>query len=277
MSQDEEMDLIAAVPGLVRLAAGSWLRTASWSVGAYARAGERLARAAVSPEAAGDLVQDVRDVARSWLGIDQATEGEERKANERGAQQASGSSSLRERGAELLRLSADVRYEEDVHPAYSRILGELAPDEARILRFLASEGPQPSVDVRSSKTLNVSSQLVAPGLSMIAAGAGARYLERVPAYLNNLYRLGLVWFSREPLPDPLDYQVLEAQPDVLGALRSGAGRGRTVRRSIHLTPFGEDFCHQCLPVSLRSAGSGQISAGPPFGGRIETTKELENG
>jgi hypothetical protein len=38
------------------------------------------------------------------------------------------------------------------------------------------------------------------------------YLDRVPAYLNNLYRLGLIWFSREPLEDPLDYQVLEAQP-----------------------------------------------------------------
>ena len=42
-------------------------------------------------------------------------------------------------------------------------------------------------------------ELVAPGLSMIGAEAGCRYVERVPAYLNNLYRLGLIWFSREPL------------------------------------------------------------------------------
>jgi hypothetical protein len=27
-----------------------------------------------------------------------------------------------------------------------------------------------------------------------------------------------------------------------------AGRGRTVRRTIHLTPFGEDFCEVCLPL-----------------------------
>jgi hypothetical protein len=155
--------------------------------------------------------------------------------------------SLRSRGAELLRQSADVDYEEDAHPAYERILEELAPDEARILRFLAAEGPQAAVDVRAHKALNVGSDLVAPGLSMIGPQAGARYLDRVPAYLNNLYRLGLIWFSREPLEDPLEYQVLEAQPDVIEAMRE-AGRGKTVRRSIHLTPFGEDFCRVCLPT-----------------------------
>ena len=104
------------------------------------------------------------------------------------------------------------------------------------------------MDVRAAKALNVGSELVAPGLSMIGAQAGVRYLDRVPAYLNNLYRLGLIWFSREPLEDPLEYQVLEAQPDVIEAMR-GAGRGKTVRRSIHLTPFGEDFCRVCLPTS----------------------------
>src|SRR5690606_27289424 len=45
--------------------------------------------------------------------------------------------SLQERGAELLRRSADVGYAHDQHPAYRRILEELAPDEARILRLLA--------------------------------------------------------------------------------------------------------------------------------------------
>ena len=151
------------------------------------------------------------------------------------------------RAAELLRLSADVRYEEAAHPAYERILDELAPDEGRILRLLMREGPQPAVDVRSSRTLYVTSQLVAPGLSMIGAHAGARYLERVPAYLNNLYRLGLIWFSREPLEDPVRYQVLEAQPDVLAAIHS-VRSAKIVRRSVHLTPFGEGFCRACLPL-----------------------------
>jgi hypothetical protein len=139
-----------------------------------------------------------------------------------------------------------VGYDDGGHPAYERILDDLAPDEGRILRLLATRGPQPAVDVRSGMLpLNSTSELVAPGLNMIGAEAGCRHQDRVPAYLNNLNRLGLIWFSRESLEDPLAYQVLEAQPEVVEALKKG--RTRTVRRSIHLTPFGEDFCATVLP------------------------------
>src|SRR5207248_7771988 len=183
------------------------------------------------------------------LGIAEAEPGED-DGREEGAwdateQDETSAAALRERGADLLRRSADVDLEDDAHPAYARILSELAPDEGRILRLLAVEGQQPAVDVRTARPLNIGSQLIAPGLSMIGAEAGCRYVERVPAYLNNLYRLGLTWFSRESLEDPLRYQVLEAQPEVVGALRE-AGRGRTVRRPIHLTPVGTDFCQMCL-------------------------------
>jgi hypothetical protein len=39
--------------------------------------------------------------------------------------------------------------------------------------------------------------------------------------------------------------VLEAQPDVLEAVHS-VQYAKIVRRSIHLTPFGEDFCRVCF-------------------------------
>jgi len=153
---------------------------------------------------------------------------------------------LRRRGAELLDRSRDVWAEEQGHPAYARILSDLAPDEARILLLLVEGGPQPSVDVRTGgPTGLMSSQLIAPGLSMIGPRAGLRYPERVPAYLNNLFRLGLVWFAKEPLRDNMEYQVLEAQPDVLGAFHS-VKFAKIVRRSIHLTPFGDGFARMCL-------------------------------
>ena len=59
--------------------------------------------------------------------------------------------SLRERGEELLRRSADVREDEEGHPAYERILDEILPDEARVLRLLCAAGPQPAVDVRAGR------------------------------------------------------------------------------------------------------------------------------
>ena len=253
-----DSSVIDALPGLLRIAAGAWWRTAEWTLGASGRVTSRLVRAASSGESGADLLEDIgteiRAFARDVLGIDdldqrvpdvvaQAVPGWSKQDD--GVAEAK-AVSLRERGAELLRQSADVRHPEEAHPAYGRILGDLAPDEGRILRLLATEGPQPAVDVRAGKGLVPGSQLVAPGLSMIGAQAGCRYLDRVPAYLNNLFRLGLIWFSREPFEDRVRYQVLEAQPDVLAAMREG--RARTVRRSIHLTPFGTDFCETCLPL-----------------------------
>ena len=229
MSEDERDPGVADLaPSLARLAFGAWWRTATWT----ADTSYKVARNALGMGEDGHEAPPPR------------AQPEEPDAESEPPKHQS----LRSRGAELLRKSADVDYEEDAHPAYERILEDLAPDEARILRFLAAEGPQPAVDVRAHKALNVGSDLVAPGLSMIGAQAGGRYLDRVPAYLNNLYRLGLIWFSREPLEDPLEYQVLEAQPDVIEAMRE-AGRAKTVRRSIHLTPFGEDFCRVCLPAT----------------------------
>jgi hypothetical protein len=101
--------------------------------------------------------------------------------------------------------------------------------------------------------LNIGSELVAPGLTMIGAEAGTRHADRVPAYLNNLFRLGLVWFSREPVKSRSSYQVLEAQPDVIAAVKK-AGRAKTVRRSVHLTPFGEDFCAVAFDIDREADG-----------------------
>jgi hypothetical protein len=257
-------DLVGSLPGLARLAAGAWWRTTNWSFRASARTGARFVNAAVSRQSpadlAADLGRDMREYARELFGVDDrdlkraAEEGVDPEDDEEIAAAVAAKEAvepdtdidqLRRMGAELLARSADLKVDDETHPAYARILTELAPDEARILRMLALEGPQPAVDVRSSRTLNITSELVAPGLNMIGAQAGCRHVPRVPAYLNNLERLGLIWFSREPLPDPLSYQVLEAQPEVVEALK-GSGRGKTVRRSIHLTPFGSGFCELCF-------------------------------
>lgn len=251
----EGESLFEAVPGLARIYASAWWHTAEWTVETSLHAGSRLVRAAFGGERPAEVLEqagaDVREYARRLLEIVDA-EGRvvpsrfAERLSGRPAEEDSSAAALRARGEDLLRRSADVDYDEDTHPAYARILADLAPDEARILRLLAVDGPQPSVDVRAG--LPLVSQLVAPGRSMIGPEAGCRYVERVPAYLNNLSRLGLVWFSREPLKDRLRYQVLEAQPDVLEAMRKGGRTARTIRRSILLTPFGRDFCEICLPI-----------------------------
>jgi hypothetical protein len=247
----------AALPGLARITAATWLNAAQWSLLASVRTGRRLLAAAADPAVAAELAHElgvtvgtVRDLAAAVargvpLPEALATAAEVEHEALEPAERAD-ADPLRERGAELLARSRDVWRDEGEHPAYERILGDLAPDEARVLLLLVGSGPQPSVDVRTGGPVGVvSSQLVAPGLTMIGAQAGCRDVARVPAYLNNLQRLGLVWFSREQLSDPMEYQVLEAQPDVLEAMRAHRFT-RVVRRSIHLTPFGEDFCRAVL-------------------------------
>jgi hypothetical protein len=255
--EPEEVSLIAALPGLARIGAVASIRLVEWTAGAYLRAGSRLVRAAANGEAAGEVLQRTGEDLLAYLrnllvatsdpavADDPTTDPEVAEPAERRDHV-----DLRQRGAELLRRSAviDLDDEDDAHPAYVRILDELAPDEARILRLLVLEGAQPSVDVRTGGPLGkLKDELVAPGLNLIAMEAGLRRPEHVRRHLHNLYRLGLIWFSREQLEDPARYQVLEAQPEVSRAMEE-AGRGRTVRRSINLTPFGTDFCRTCLPL-----------------------------
>ncbi len=261
--------LLRSAPAVARFAVSAYWRSARWTLGASARTSRRVIRAASNGQGPVEVLRstrsELRDRARQFLGIpDEADTAEEEVLTPEtiAAEREQARKSLRERGAELLRRSADVNFEEDAHPAYARILGDLAPDEGRILRVLAEQGPQPSVDVRSGWIpLKAATELVAPGLNMIGSEAGCRHLADVPAYLNNLFRLGLIWFSSEPVPDPLRYQVLEAQPEVGEAMAQG-GRSRTVRRSIELTPFGRDFCELCLPVDtseFEALGSAKAS------------------
>jgi hypothetical protein len=257
---------VDALPGIARLAATSWLRTAQWGVVAGVRTGRRVAGVVANPHLAVDMAAGVAaasgvvaDLAKgigSGMTVGEAVTqvgqalshaslhrdtGRTREDRAQAARR-----SLREQGEALLARSRDVWDDDSGHPAYARILGELAPDEARILVLLVETGPQPSVDVRTGGPMGlVSSTLIAAQLNMIGARAGLRHVDQVPAYLNNLFRLGLIWFSREQLKDPLEYQVVEAQPDVLAALHATRAT-RVVRRSIQLTPFGVGFCRACL-------------------------------
>jgi hypothetical protein len=261
------------LPGIARIVAATSVRGMAWTAGSYVRSGRLLARALTDRKAAGELLHEVAgDLAVATRTVSDVARAIAEGVPVAHALREAGAAlvpllpdpvesvlperepSLRERGEQLLERSRDVWSDEEPHPAYVRILEDLAPDEARILVHMLREGPQPAVDVRTGGPVGlVSSSLVASGLTMIGARAGVRYGDEVPAYLNNLFRLGLVWFSSEQVEDPRDYQVLEAQPDVLDAMHS-VRFPRLVRRSIHLTPFGTNFCRTCLVDAAEVTG-----------------------
>jgi hypothetical protein len=267
------------IPGLAKVVAVSSFRIGAWAAATGLNAGKRAVDVALHPDHAAELAEDLRVAAST---ITRALVGEQMEDRVRHAaianpvvrvvaeavetvspsthavEPAEPDNPLHEAGRELLRRSRDVWADDRGHPAYARIIEELAPDEGRILLLLLRRGPQASVDVRAGGLIgSMSSTLVESNLTMIGPLAGCRYVDRVPSYLHNLERLGLIWFSAETLRDPQEYQVLEAQPDVVAALHS-ARRTKMVRRSIHLTPFGEDFCRDGLGLHLSMDELGEV-------------------
>lgn len=243
--------------------AGLVAGTAWRATGSAVDVGRQLVQAAMDGESSAEIAERassaIRTVARSTLGV---TEGSVREIvsyvptglpQQIGSQPlmaitaGSTSEQLRERGDALLAMSADVYVSDDLHPAYDRILMELAPDEARILRYLAINGGQPCVDIRTNRPLNIGSETIATNLSMVPEKAGCRRPERSKSYLVNLVRLGLVWISDEPTELSL-YMVVEVQPNVTEAMKKAGRVPKIARKSMRLSAFGEDFCETCFSI-----------------------------
>jgi len=244
--------VVRAAPEVARVAAVSAFHLVSWSIGATIAGANYVARRAVAGESATTILQeaasDLRGVAWRALGLREELVADQLPAD-RQQPQAQTPRDLQRRGGDLLRRSNDVHVVEDTHPAFARILSEITPDEARILRYVYLEGPQPALDVRTFRPFGIGSELIAAGLNMIAEHAGCRNLERTNQYLTNLSRLGLIQPSKEPVSNPQRYQVIEAQPKVVEAMKRAGRMPKTIHRSFHLTDFGADFVRTCLPLN----------------------------
>jgi hypothetical protein len=243
---------MTGLPGLLRLTATAGWRALSWSTSQALATGNEMVSRALNGEAPVVILADVAEEIRSAAAA--ALTGGEPAPPRRDARSPAAPATpdeLRARGAALLEQSADVGATGDDagHPAYARMLSEITPDEARILRLLYEAGPQPALDIRTYRPLGIGSELVAGGLNMIAEYAGLRRMDRIDPYLTNLNRQGLIDFSKERIDDPDRYQLIEAQPPAISALARAGHLPKIVYRSIRLTTFGRDFCQACLPLN----------------------------
>ena len=240
---------------IARVATAMTRRATGYSAESGIRAGTRMAYAAATSESPADLLTETRAIALDELqraGIDVGDEQSdwlEAHEEELADRRPLTAETLRERGERLLSKSAEVGRDETFHPAYPSILDELAADEARILRLLATEGTQAYMDVRDRGYIPFTTEPVAEHMTMVGTDAGCRRPERTPTYLQNLERLALVAFSQDPIDDLKRYQVLEAQPHIEAA-RESARRPKTVYGRLYLTDLGVGFCEACLPVRV---------------------------
>lgn len=232
---------VRTATGVARVAWSAVTEATAWGVGTALGVTGTVLRGSMAGQPPREILTEagaqVRDSMLRALGVH--TTGEAQAAPE-----PSPVTELRARGAALLRQSADVHTTDDSHPAYSRILDQLAPDEARIVRHLYLDGPQPLIDVRTGRTASGRGGR----FNLVGEDAGLRYPNRIDEYLTNLRRLGLLDFGREPLGNPNRYQLLEALPEVRKLLKRAGFGTKVLYRSIELTGFGGGFVRTCLPI-----------------------------
>ncbi|MGQ0625627.1 MAG: Abi-alpha family protein [Sporichthyaceae bacterium] len=255
-----DRDTYAGVGGLVRFAAGTGVRISAWAVHGTVTAATDLVRQVASGEPVTDIVDRQVEIVRSTvvkaLALNNTplpsviTSSAVRVAN---AADEVTPAQLREQGDSLLRHVGTHGGGRTEHPAFPRILRELLPDEARIIRFMALAGPQPAIDVRTKTPLGVGSELIAIGLNLVAEMSGCTYPERNPQYLANLDRLGMICFSDEQVEDPRRYSFIEAQPAASAAMER-AKKTMSVYRSVHITQFGLQFAQSCFTLDGYDAG-----------------------
>ncbi|MTE15458.1 DUF4393 domain-containing protein [Nocardia sp. CT2-14] len=225
----------------MRVAMSAAVEASFWSLHTALGVTSVVLRGSISGQPPHEILSDagaqVRHSVRQALGV---TAPETAEATP----EQSPASVLRARGAELLRRSADFHAEDDNHhhTAYARVLGELAPDEARIVRHLYLDGPQPAMEVKTGRTA------YRGVFNLLGEDAALRYPNRIDEYLTNLDRLGLVDVTREALGNPNRYQLLEAMPEVRRLLKRTSFGTKVLYRTIELTSFGAGFTRTCLPV-----------------------------
>lgn len=258
-SGDRDNDPLAALPDLVRVGLRTSLRpgirATQLFLGGAANVTSRVAGVLLGDDDPLEAATAIRGEVVSRTRESLALEHDD-PASSRAATEVSGNAArvtgarLRRRGQALLARSADLDVDVDIHPAFDSILDQIAPDEARILRSLSNNGPQPVVDVELRSGLRgAKRRTLARNEGRLGPDAGCRYPERTEAYLDNLQRLGLVRIGRDEAGTEDQYEILGVQPSVVQAearARDLGGRSRRIRGSVSLTAFGSEFVDVCL-------------------------------
>lgn len=256
--EEEDIDLFR----LARITAGLTQRATDHSIESGIRTGTRMAYAAANSQSPVELVTSARAIALDELqrsGVDIGDEQETWLATHEEDvvdTRPITRERLEERGAALLEQSAEIGRDESLHPSFPLILDQLAPDEARILRLLATEGPQCALDIYDRQYIPFRLRLVAENLTMLGTDAGCRNKLRTALYLQNLRRLGLLQVVDEPVETLKSYQILESQAHIEQA-RERAKRPKMVYKRVELTDLGVEFCEQCFPFSVAVDSAGR--------------------
>lgn len=160
------------------------------------------------------------------------------------------SSELREMYANLLVSSMNKETKYFVHPSFVEIIKQLSPDEAKLLKYLASNPVQPLIDVRLVLKQNEGFILLNHNFTNIAEGI-CDNPNGIYSYIDNLERLKLIEIPfDEYLKNDKLYEALEKHPTIVKLKEDDYGEKfkevKIVKKKFVLTSYAEDFIKICL-------------------------------
>lgn len=163
--------------------------------------------------------------------------------------------SLSDLYANLLAASMDKATATGAHPAFVEIIRQLTPDEAKLVSLFLREMPFPLLNVRWEYKERTEGKKggkdVLVNFSLLGEAAGCEFNHLVPAYIDNLCRLGLAQIpSMWSYTAPGVYEPLE-QSQVVMAVKAEIERdlelaARVERRGLRITQLGRQFANVCV-------------------------------
>lgn len=157
--------------------------------------------------------------------------------------------------ANLLAASMDKATATGAHPAFVEIIRQLTPDEAKLVSLFLREMPFPLLNVRWEYKEPIEEKQggkdVLVNFSLLGELAGCEFNHLVPAYIDNLCRLGLaeippmwayvslgVYDPLEKSPVVMDIKAqIEKNPEL---------KAQVERRGLRVTELGKQFANVCV-------------------------------
>jgi hypothetical protein len=156
--------------------------------------------------------------------------------------------------ANLLAASMDKTTATTAHPAFTEIIKQLTPDEAKLIALFPSDPYMPLIDIRrSEKSSKFESGhvIIFENYSNLGEMAGCEHMDLVPAYIDNLIRLGLAeipsgkYYTSGGIYDSLENSKL-AQAIKMEIERAPNYECEFKRKFLHITTLGKQFAKVCV-------------------------------
>ncbi|WP_457265813.1 DUF4393 domain-containing protein [Pseudomonas sp. P5_C3] len=159
--------------------------------------------------------------------------------------------SLSDMYANLLAAAMDKNTADGAHPAFVEIVKQLTPDEAKLIGYFLKPVPLPLLTVRADKDPGRGGYDVAVNVSLFGSLASLALPKLVPAYLDNLCRLGLIDIQPEySYVDTTYYDALEKSEEIKAYQQQVASmpehKCNLVRGAVIVTNLGKQFGSVCV-------------------------------